>query len=385
MNIGFLSSGDSRQKKAWSGTTFYIAKQLEKHCGKVTHLGPMKGNPMFLGKVANKILDKVTSKRYNYVHNFSLARKYAEFFQPKIDSGKFDVIIGAAASTELSLLKTDVPIISINDLTSYLAQEYYPEYSRLTVNSQRVQHKIEQISLAKSRLVLYSSEWAANSAKVRYSLPNTRIECIPFGANIDDEDIPDLRIIQQKKQSDVCNLLFVGVDWERKGGRIAYETMLRLLSHSIDTTLTVCGCVPPAEFNHKNLRIIPYLNKNNTTEKKILAELYLSSSFFFLPTRQEAYGIVFCEAGVYGLPTITTNTGGVTEIIHDSANGYALDISSDANDYAAIIEKVWKNKEEYQKLTISSRKLFDEKFNWDAWGIRASKVISECLKNILNS
>ncbi|MBS1537139.1 MAG: glycosyltransferase family 4 protein [Bacteroidetes bacterium] len=379
MNIGFLTSGDTKNKRAWSGTSYYIAKQLEKHFGNVIHLGPMKGNPMLIGKVGNKILEKLTTKRYNFVHNFSLARKYAKFFQPKIDNGNFDIIVGAASSTELSLLKTDIPIISINDLTSHLAQEYYPEYSKLTSNSKRVHHKIEQLSLAKSKLILYSSEWAANSAREHYKLPKSIIESIPFGANIDDEDIPDFSIIQQKKQSKVCNLLFVGVDWERKGGRIAYETMLRLLSHSVESTLTVCGCIPPPEFNHPNLRVIPFLNKNIPAEKKILADLFLSSSFFLLPTRQEAYGIVFCEAGAYGLPSITTNTGGVTEIIRDSVNGYALDILADAKDYASIIEKIWKNNEEYQNLTLSTRELFEQKYHWDVWGLRASKLIEACL------
>ncbi|MBI3260062.1 MAG: glycosyltransferase family 4 protein [Ignavibacteriae bacterium] len=379
MNIGFLSSGDTQSKQAWSGSSYYIGKQLEKNCGKVIHLGPMKGNPMFWGKVGNKILQKLASRHFNFVHNFSLARKFAKFFQPKIDSGNFDVIVAVASSTELSLIETKIPIVSINDITSYLAQEYYPEYSRLTVNSRRVHHKIEQMSLAKSRLLLYSSEWAANSARTHYKLPKTRIECVPFGANIDDEDIPNRSVIQTKNQSDTCNLLFVGVDWERKGGQIAFETLLALLKRSINTTLTVCGCIPPQQFRHKNLNIIPFLNKNSPTEKKMFAELFLDSSFFILPTRQDAYGIVFCEAGAYGVPSITTNTGGVTEIVHNGINGYALDPSANAEEYADVIERIWTNTDEYKQLVLQTRQQFEEKYNWDAWGRKAGRLIGEIL------
>lgn len=379
MNIGFLSSGDSQNKRTWSGTSYYIAKQLELHCGNVTHLGPMPGNPMFWGKVGSKILQKLTTKRYNFVHNFSLARKYANFFQPKIDKGHFDVIVAASSSTELCLIETDIPIVSINDITSQLIQGYYPEYSRLTVNSRRVHHKIEQMSLAKSRLIIYPSEWAANSARIDYKLPKSRIECVPFGANIDNEDVPEMSVIQQKKHGEVCNLLFVGVDWERKGGRIAFEIMLELLNRSVNTTLTVCGCTPPPEFRHKNLRVIPFLNKNIPAEKKIFAEVFLASSFFILPTRQEAYGIVFCEAGAYGVPSITTNTGGVTEIVQNSVNGFAMELSSRAKDYADTIEKVWKDTDEYLKLVLQSRKQFNLKFNWNVWGERVGTMIKELL------
>ncbi len=375
MNIGFLSSGDTQNKQAWSGSSYYIGKQLEKNCGKVTHLGPVKGDPMFWGKVGNKILQKLTSKHFNFVHNFSLARKFAKFFQPKIDEGKFDVIVGVASSTELSLIETKTPIVCINDITSYLAQEYYPEYSRLTVNSRRVHHKIEQMTLAKSRLLLYSSEWAANSARTQYKLPNTKIECVPFGANIDDEDIPMESVIKTKKQGDVCNLLFVGVDWERKGGQFAFETMLALLKRSVNTTLTVCGCTPPSQFRHKNLTIIPFLNKNVPQEKKMFADLFLDSSFFILPTRQEAYGIVFCEAGAYGVPSIATSTGGVTEIVHNGINGYALTPSASAEEYADVIERIWKNTDEYKQLVLQTRQQFDEKYNWDAWGRKAGELI----------
>ncbi len=36
----------------------------------------------------------------------------------------------------------------------------------------------------------------------------------------------------------------MGVNWERKGGRIAFNTFEKLNQMGIETELTVCGCTP---------------------------------------------------------------------------------------------------------------------------------------------
>jgi len=45
---------------------------------------------------------------------------------------------------------------------------------------------------------------------------------MPFGANF--ETLPPREIVEERKKSDRCKLLFVGTDWQRKGGDIAFET-----------------------------------------------------------------------------------------------------------------------------------------------------------------
>ena len=77
------------------------------------------------------------------------------------------------------------------------------------------------------------------------------------------EDVPSkeeiLRI--RKKLIKKIKLLWVGVDWERKGGHIAYSTMVELNNRGIETELIVCGCTPPIRNSYKGLRCEGFLNK----------------------------------------------------------------------------------------------------------------------------
>jgi glycosyltransferase involved in cell wall biosynthesis len=96
-----------------------------------------------------------------------------------------------------------------------------------------------------------------------------------------------------------------------------------------------------------------------------------------LPTRAECYGIVFCEASAYGLPVVTTNTGGVSGAVKDGVNGFLLSVDADADEYAIKIMELFSNDEKYYSLVKSSRDLFEKKLNWDAWALEVKKIIVE--------
>lgn len=374
MKIGYITAADSRSKFPWSGTIYYAAKALEKHCGEVVHLGPVPGDLMFRGKIMNKLL-RTIGLRYDYLHDNRLAKQYARFFNEKIRNEKFDVLVACAASTEIAFLETDVPIVGIADITGHLAHEYYEQFSNI-INAGALLD-IDGKFIHRCDAVLYSSEWAARSARQDYGVVHGLMEAVPFGANIDASDIPPLETITLKQLTDTCRLLFLGVDWERKGGDIAFATMVEMNKRGISTTLTVCGCVPPKEFTHPNLTVIPFLNKNIPAERSRFTELLLHSDFLFVPTRKEAFGIVFCEASAFGLPSITTATGGVTQIIRNDINGYALPEEAGALEYAETIARLWTHRATYSRLVLTSRNEYDTRLNWDAWGARAAEIIRE--------
>lgn len=377
MKIGYITAADSRSKYPWSGTIYYAAKALEKHCGEVVHLGPVPGNPLLRGKITNKLLSAI-GLRYDVLHDYGVARHYARHFSRRLREENCDVLVACSASTEIALLETDLPIVGIADITARLAHQYYDQFSNIV--NVRTLFDIDQHFIQRCDAVMYSSEWAARSARQDYGIVDSTITAIPFGANIDESDLPPLETILAKQQTDTCRLLFLGVDWVRKGGAIAFETMLELNRRGINTSLMVCGCIPPPEFRHPKLTIIPFLNKNIPEERVRFNTLLLSADFLFLPTRKEAYGIVFCEACAFGLPSITTDTGGVTQIVRDNLNGFALPESAGASDYATTIAEVWLDQEAYRRLVRSARNDYDTRLNWDTWGTKATEVIKAVMR-----
>ena len=50
--------------------------------------------------------------------------------------------------------------------------------------------------------------------------------------------------------------------------------------------------------------------------------------------------MVFPEANSYGVPVITTDTGGVADVVHEGVNGHLLPIDARADAYADLLETV---------------------------------------------
>ena len=110
------------------------------------------------------------------------------------------------------------------------------------------------------------------------------------------------------------------------------------------------------------------LNKNDPQQAEKLMSLFRNSSFFVMPTRYEAYGIVYAEACAFGLPPVAGKTGGVSTIIHDGENGLLLPYDAPPEAYADAILAVWQDTERYQNMRRNARAAFEERLNYRAWG-----------------
>src|SRR5205085_123986 len=163
-----------------------------------------------------------------------------------------------------------------------------------------------------------------------------------------------------RKKSEQCRLLFLAVQWTRKGGDIAFETLLKLEELGIQAELIVCGCTPPKGIVHKRMRVIPFLDKNDERQRKELEQLLMAADFLLLPTRADCTPIVYCEASAFGLPVITTNTGGVPEVDRDGENGFLLPCDARGDAYAEVIARVYHDDARYAELVRASRAAFEE-------------------------
>lgn len=379
LKIAFLTATDARNKRARSGTIYYMAEALQKHCGDVYYLGPLNSRMEKVTRLFNNISLKLFKASYAHEHSILLSWIYSRIICEKLKEEDFDVIFAPVASTELALLRTNIPIIYTADATFNLISNYYPDYFSGQLKISREEGNfIEQAAINKADLLLYPSIWAGNSAIKYYGADKSKVKIIPFGANIDLT--PSREEVLKKSRSDKCRLLFLGVDWERKGGEIAFETLIELGRLGVDVELTVCGVIPPEEFKHEKMKVVPFLDKNDPEDNQKLRDLFTESDFLILPSRMEAYGVVFCEANAYGLPAITTDTGGIPGVIEDGRNGYMLPLKSRGNEYARLIKDLYGDEERYLKLSRTSRDAFDEKLNWDSWAKQVSQLIKDKIK-----
>ena len=363
--------------RSWSGTVYYVAQALQKHCGEVSYFNPVL--PCRKQKKIERISIRSSQLllKKQYTCDFFLASSYAKAGAQWLAGKSFDVIVVPAGATEIAFLKTDIPIVLVEDATSRQLIGYYPQYSNLLRRSIYEMNVIQDLALKKASAVIYSSALAARSAIEDYGADPAKIHVVPFGANLDGP--PPREDVLARKKFEQCRLLFLGVDWVRKGGDIAFETLLKLEELGMQAELVVCGCTPPAGVGHERMKIIPFLDKNDEKQRRELEQLLMSADFLLLPTRAEAYGLVFCEASAFGLPVISTNTGGVPEIVREGENGFLLPYEARGDAYAEVIARVYYDEERYADLVRASRAAFEERLNWDAWGVAVKHILADLL------
>jgi len=122
---------------------------------------------------------------------------------------------------------------------------------------------------------------------------------------------------ERARQGATPRLLFVGGDFPRKGGFDLLDVWARARFHEraaldIMTNWPIdAGVLPPGVTLHRGI----------TTHTEAWHALWRAADIFVLPTRDEAFGIVYQEAGAAGLPAIGTRMNAVPEIVRDDETG----------------------------------------------------------------
>jgi glycosyltransferase involved in cell wall biosynthesis len=343
---------------------------LQETVDNVEHVAIVQdGLTKFAFRVVSK-MRRILKDPANIEHSIVLSYLYGRLFRKAILNSGCDIVFAPVASLEIAYLRSPVPLIYMSDATFRAIENYYEAFIRMHPLSRWEGNRLETNAIARADALIYSNDWAARSAVNDYGVNPEKIHVIPFGANMDA--IPSREDLRTGSTDGKCRLLFVSREWKRKGGPIAYETLLALRQRGVDAELTVVGCDPAISGAHPSLRVIPFLDKNIPEQKKFLADLYFDSDIFLLPTRAECSAIVFCEASAYGLPTVSTDTGGTATIIVEGVNGLLLPQEAGGEEYAELIARLWNDPVAFKKMRQTSRERYEAVLNWSAWaaGVR---------------
>jgi glycosyltransferase involved in cell wall biosynthesis len=330
--------------------------------------------------IKQNIVHSLFSKNYDIDRTAFSLRSYAKEIKKRLPSDT-DVIF-AHSSLSIAFVKSDKLKVFYSDATFAGMLGYYQNFGNYCKQTVRSGNMIEKAALNNCDLIFYTSDWARNSAINDYKISAEKIKVVPRGANIQNPlNIEQITEIINGKSEKICNLLFVGVDWERKGGNIALETTKILHSKGVNVHLDIVGirqdlgALPHYVTNHG------YISKSAQEGQNRINALFENAHFFILPTRSEALGIVFCEASSFGLPSLATDTGGVSTAVHDGKNGKIFAISDSAEKYAEYIQNVFSDFESYKRLCFSSFEEFRNRLNWSV----AGKTIIENLEKLLDN
>lgn len=378
MKIGFASRWDPLDKRSWSGTCYYSYQQL-KRLGEVEVFQYKMPKLLQEWLTTQKSINRRWFKKNTAVEFLNAySRYFSRQLSRDLKKRPVDILFVSASSQLIASVKTDIPIVYMTDATFQQLQGYYPNFSNLASYNVRQGIALDKKAFNNTAHCILASDWCKNSAVNDYGIDPSKISVAPCGANLDS--IP-AAVIPESATAVDCRLLFLGVEWERKGGDIALDCYRSLLQKGFHPSLHIIGCVPPHDLSReKNITIIPFLDKNKEQDFKQLNRILLETDFLLLPTRAECAGVVFSEASAYGIPSITTDTGGVSSYVKDGINGYALPLVSGGEAYAAKIASLLTDPAKNRLLKQSSRQLYEERLNWDAWGREFRQIAEKLVK-----
>lgn len=375
VKIGFISRFNPIDRRASSGTTFQMWQALKKRGYELEwieiHEGLLYKIIRCLLSIFSRVTNTKTKIEYTKIGAFLEASSIS---RTKIRNN--DILIGAFCSGAISCLKTDSPIIYFSDATFNLLDGYY--FSNLSKISIDAGNKIEKRALDNATRIVVSSNWARDSVVNDYDINESKVEVIEFGANIDDENITIDNIVGTPANNNPLQLIFIGVDWVRKGGEIAVNTLDWLNSNGIDSELHVIGIKDLPKVHSQNRKIINhgFLNKNIPSEYSKLLNILVNGDLLIFPTIRECSAIVFCEASAYGLPIFSHNTGGTSNYVIEGVNGHLLELGSSGKDFGNKIKGCIDDGSLFS-MKRTARTLYKSNLNWRTWSERVGDIVEK--------
>jgi glycosyltransferase involved in cell wall biosynthesis len=305
--------------------------------GKKTIEGSLLRTPYAFNKVKQAILKKLVN--LNYAFTFQ-TQSIFDFSLPGI------------------------PHFTYTDHT-HLASLKYPEFNHERLMSKRwIMCETKIYHNATLNFTMCSN--ISQSMIEDYSCNSNNVSCVYCGANVQakEEEIFDEKRFSNK------NILFVGVDWQRKGGPVLIDAFRKVLETYPDATLTIVGCTPKLDLPNCNIvgRIPP----------SDLKKYFEQASVFCLPTNIEPFGVVFLEAMSYKLPIIAKNIGAIPDFVFEGKNGYKLEPNNPQQLAQKLIELIG-SPDRCKIFGEYGHKIFWDRYTWKKTGIRIRKKIEPFL------
>ncbi len=161
------------------------------------------------------------------------------------------------------------------------------------------------------------SEWARHSLVDDYGVDRARIRVLAPGASSAFFKIGQTRSASPSPaRAERLHVLFVGADFERKGGPTLLQSMDGPLANRCELHIVTQSEIsaPPNVIVHRGLQA-------NSPE---LLRLFADADLFVLPTHADCLGVVLMEASAAGLPLITTHVGALSEALDPGQSGLLI-------------------------------------------------------------
>ena len=291
-------------------------------------------------------------------------RKCERYLQSAAD--KFDVAFQIGGLFAPSQKPLSNPYVTFNDFTYELSLAGFPELYRRNRTAEKW-IALEKALYQRAAHVFTASENTRQSMLIHYGVDPIRVTAVGEGLKYPPPSPNDGKIYDGR------TLLFVGFQFERKGGLLVLEALERLRRKRPDLRLLVVG--PEAGVAYSGVEWL-----GRVDDKTRLSALYSEASVFVMPSYCEAFGLVFLEAMAHKLPCIGSKNDAMPEIIAHGKTGFLID-RGNVDQLCLYLERLLDDRALMKQMGEAGYKRVMDQYTWPKVASQIDKELRAVLPN----
>jgi glycosyltransferase involved in cell wall biosynthesis len=232
VRIAYVSLSTPFSRASWSGIPWYSLREVQRRFPD-THVIDTPGSDKLVDRIA-------TIERFgmNVRRNNLIAQYYSQAINEQLERLQPDAVIAAAAH-KIAYLDRKWPLIYVADAMYGTVVHYYDKYARNGTRWKAKGDALQRSLLERTDRILLGSTWAVEAAKQYYDLPAELMAVAPMGANLDSDPGFEPPALDRP-----LSLLFVGYNWDRKGGPLILDIWRELRRRTGNAELHIVGRDP---------------------------------------------------------------------------------------------------------------------------------------------
>ena len=270
----------------------------------------------------------------------------------------YDVVLQVHALFDVPQVESVLYI----DCTHRQSAQYWPRWNPLTGNELTRWYDRERAEYHRARHLFAFCEPTRQSLLHDYGLPPDRVTTTGAGVNLDALPVLD-------GTADAPTILFIGNDFVRKGGPVLLEAFRTVRAVIPDARLQLVGTDPRIP-RQDGVQVLGRIH-----ERAAIERLYRKASVLAVPSHFDPFPLVLLEAMAFGLPTISTTSCGIPEMVEDGRTGTLVEAGNTAALADALIGTL-SDQAAAQRMGAAGRARVERLYTWDAVVDRMAPALS---------
>jgi glycosyltransferase involved in cell wall biosynthesis len=373
LRVGFLCALDPTSPYAFSGSLQRMRLALEATDIELSLIGLDAVRPGRLQQKIGQVRQRINP---GWRPGPARERRQQRLIARDMRQHRPQVVFAPIASTLLKRWEHDTPVVYCSDATPKLMEGYYTPYEPAT-DAAGPGLPDDEGAVRRAAAAVYSSRWAADSAVNDYGIDPAAVHIVPLGANFSGGR--ELVELERREIAAPLRLLFISKYWVRKGGDLAVAAAGILRERGLPVELHIVGSDPPVQLPDW-VSFEGFLAKDQPKQAERMRFLLQNCQLFILPTRADCTPVVLNEAHAYGMPAVSTDTGGVSSVVEDGVTATLLPVEAPAKAWADAVAELWADPDRLRAMSIAARRRYEDCLTWEAWARGVLRIMRQVVE-----